>query len=280
MASRLKIKAPQPLTLCLTDIVIPETGNVELPRESKITLSATIPSGTPGVTIDWPAEYGALVIRQQGVDEPFTGYLESGGETELISVTGGNKKTAWQTFVDYIPVGFDHIIPKGMDHILFVLGLFFLTVRLRPLIWQISVFTVAHTVTLILGALGWISVPAQIVEPLIAASIVFIAFENILTDSLKPWRTLVIFAFGLLHGLGFASVLADFGLPTNSFIPALIGFNVGVEAGQLAVVAIAFFTIAVWCRNHPDYRKWVAVPASVVIGLIGAWWFFERVFLN
>ena len=141
-------------------------------------------------------------------------------------------------------------------------------------------FTLAHTVTLALGSLGWIAIPGSIVEPLIAASIVYVAIENVFTQTLRPSRTLVIFGFGLLHGLGFASVLGDFGLPGNSFVPALIGFNVGVELGQLTVVAIAYFGIALWCRNHPDYRQWVTIPASIIIGLIGAWWFVERVFLG
>ncbi len=280
MAKRFSINAPDPLPLELESVVIPDIGEVELPRQSAISLTSTLEPGTPGVTVSWPADYGALVVRQQGVEAPYTGYLEGGSESELITLVGGSEKTAWQTFLDYIPVGFDHIIPKGLDHILFVLGLFFLAARIRPLIWQISVFTVAHTVTLVLGALGWVSIPASIVEPLIAASIVYVAFENIFTDSLHPRRTLVIFCFGLLHGLGFASVLAEFGLPANRFVPALVGFNVGVEIGQLAVVAIAFFAVGIWSRNHPDYRRWIAVPASVIIGLVGAWWFFERVFLG
>ena len=145
--------------------------------------------------------------------------------------------------------------------------------------WQISVFTLAHTVTLVLGAMGWVTIPAAIVEPLIAASIVYVALENIFTESLHAWRTFLIFGFGLLHGLGFASVLAEFGLPATRFLPALLGFNVGVEVGQLTVVAIAFFTISFWCRNHPSYRQWVAMPASVIIALTGAWWFYERVFM-
>ena len=90
---------------------------------------------------------------------------------------------------------------------------------------------------------------------------------------------MLIFAFGLLHGLGFASVLGEFGLPVNQFIPALVGFNVGVELGQLTVVAIAFFAVGIWFRKHPRYRQWIAIPASVIIALVGAWWFIERVFL-
>ena len=175
-------------------------------------------------------------------------------------------------------MGFAHIIPKGLDHILFVLGLFFLASAFKPLVVQISVFTLAHTITLLFGALGWISVPSSVVEPLIALSIVFVAVENLFTDTLHRWRLLLIFFFGLLHGLGFAGVLEEFGLPTLQFIPALLGFNIGVEFGQLMVVAIAFFAITVWCRKKPWYRRLIVIPASLIIAVVGCWWFVERVF--
>ena len=122
--------------------------------------------------------------------------------------------------------------------------------------------------------------PAAVVEPLIAASIVFVAIENVFTDSLHRWRMLLIFFFGLLHGLGFASVLGEFGLPAAQFIPGLLGFNIGVEIGQLSVIAIVFFTIAIWFRNRSWYRRLVVIPASLIIALIGCWWFIERVFLG
>ena len=279
MQNKIAINAEEPLALTLRNVSVPETGNIDLPRTSAISITALLPEGASGITIDWPADYGALIIRQQGVDAPYTGYLESGTSSELIPVTGGGEKSAWQSFVSYIPVGFDHILPKGLDHILFVLGLFFLSTSFTSLIWQISLFTLAHTVTLVLGALGWVNIPGSIVEPLIAASIVYVACENIFTDQLGRWRTFLIFAFGLLHGLGFASVLGEFGLPVNQFIPALVGFNVGVELGQLTVVAIAFFAVGIWFRKHPKYRQWIAIPASVLIALVGAWWFIERVFL-
>jgi hypothetical protein len=195
----------------------------------------------------------------------------------VIALEGGGETTAWQTFKSYIPVGFDHILPKGLDHILFVLGLFFLSTYLRPLVWQISAFTLAHTVTLALGAMGWVNVPGSIVEPLIAASIVYVAVENIFMKGLSPWRPFVIFGFGLLHGLGFASVLGEFGLPEGQFIPALIAFNIGVEFGQLTVIALAFIAVGAMCRKA-WYRARIAIPASCVIAAVGAYWCVERVF--
>ena len=276
---KLQFEAGGPVLLKLETLDIPPVGNAELPRASVLTITGEAVPGARFVTLYWPDGGGALVLRQQGVEDPYTGYIEGGTLTPPIPLAGGVSRSGWSVFTGYIPVGFDHILPKGLDHILFVLGLFFLSTRLKPLIWQISAFTLAHTVTLAAGALGWVSVPASVVEPLIAASIVFVAVENVFSSGLTPWRPVVVFCFGLLHGLGFASVLGEFGLPEAQFIPALLGFNIGVELGQLTVIAVAFLTVGLWFGQKPWYRGAIAVPASVVIALIGAWWFVERVFL-
>lgn len=265
--------------LNLERIAIDPVDNVELPRASFLTLGGVLPDGVRTLVVTWPEGAGDMVLRQQGVEAPFTGYLEGGQSTNPIPISGHGELGGWQTFVEYIPVGFDHILPKGLDHILFVLGLFFLSTRFGPLIWQVSAFTVAHTVTLALGALGVVSIPGTIVEPLIAASIVFVAVENLFAKGLNPWRPVVIFGFGLLHGLGFASVLGEFGLPTGQFIPALIGFNVGVEIGQLTVIALAFLAVGFWFGQKDWYRARISMPASAVIAAVGAFWFVERVFL-
>jgi hypothetical protein len=262
----------------LVGIEIPEVGNPDLVRQSAIRFRAVLPPDVEAVEVGWEAAYGALVLRQQGVDAPYDGYLDKGAISPPIQLSGGGQATPWRAFVEYIPIGFEHIVPLGLDHILFVLGLFFLAVQLRPLLLQVTAFTLAHTVTLALGALGYVSVPAQIVEPIIAASIVYVAIENILTDGLSRWRPLVVFGFGLLHGLGFAAVLKEFGVPEENFLPALLGFNVGVELGQLAVIFAAFLLVGLWFRDKAWYRSVIALPASAMIGLMGAWWFVERVF--
>ncbi len=278
-AARLWVEAGGVLTLSLEEMRIGPVGNPDLPRASTLIYSAPVNPSAVNLVLRWPREAGDLVLRQQGVENPFTGYLAGGQATLPIPLQGGAAASGLQVFAQYIVVGFDHILPKGLDHILFVLGVFFLSLRLRDLVWQVSAFTLAHTITLALGALELVTVNPAIVEPLIAASIVFVAVENLFTDHLGRWRTIVVFAFGLLHGLGFASVLDSFGLPSGQFVPALIGFNVGVEIGQLTVIAIAFATVGYWFGQRPWYRVRIAMPASVVIALIGSYWFVERVFL-
>lgn len=267
-----------PVALSSVEVEMPQGVADALPRIAVWQIEGDVPAGAREMQFAWPAGSGSIVLRQQGVNDPYTGLIEGGQSSDKIPLGGGGAQSGWQAFLSYIPVGFDHILPKGLDHILFVLGLFFLSTRMRPLIWQVSAFTLAHTVTLALGALGLVNVPASIVEPLIAASIVYVAVENVFTSGLSPWRPLVIFGFGLLHGLGFASVLGEFGLPPGQFIPALIGFNIGVELGQLTVIAIAFLVVG-WAIRKIWYRRAIAVPASCVIALVGAYWFVERVFL-
>ena len=196
----------------------------------------------------------------------------------------GEVRGFWSTFGLYISIGVGHILPGGLDHILFVLALFLTSTRLRALVIQISTFTVAHTATLGLAAAGVISPSAAIVEPLIAATIAFVAFENLFLKDMPRWRPLLVFMFGLLHGLGFAGFFGELGLPPGQFWSALIGFNVGVEIGQLSVVVVAFLLSWKLRRtlhvHHHDaaYRRWLVVPGSALIGVIGLWWAVERTF--
>lgn len=279
-APRLTVKVDgAPLPPHFIRALVPDEPDLELARRSLISFDVTLPPGAKSVEMGWEAALGTLVLRQEGVEAPFTGYLEAGALSEPIQLAGGGAPGQWESFIAYIPVGFDHIVPKGLDHILFVLGLFFLSVRLRPLLLQVTSFTAAHTVTLALGALGLVNLPGSIVEPLIAASIVFVAVENLFTSGLSRYRPVVVFGFGLLHGLGFASVLGEFGLPEGAFIPALLGFNLGVEFGQLAVIAVAFALVGAAFGRKSWYKARIANPASVLIALVGAYWVVERTLL-
>lgn len=176
----------------------------------------------------------------------------------------------------FIKAGFEHIIPKGLDHIVFVLGLFFSFNSVKSLFYQITSFTVAHSMTLIIAAFGIINLPSSIVEPLIAMSIVWIGFENCLTKRQGKVRNLVVFIFGLLHGLGFASVLSVYGVPKENFTSLLLAFNVGVELGQITVLILAFI-ITYIAFNKNWKREIVRIPASIAISFIGLFWFIERI---
>src|SRR5262249_55438805 len=142
--------------------------------------------------------------------------------------------TRLETVVRYLALGFTHIVPNGFDHMLFVLGIFLLTRRLKSVMWQGRAFTGADSITLALSMYGLIALKPSVVEPMIAISIAYVAIENIFLSELKSWRIALVFAFGLLHGMGFAGALKELGLPRREFITALIAFNSGVEAGQLA----------------------------------------------
>lgn len=178
----------------------------------------------------------------------------------------------------YLELGFQHIIPLGLDHILFVICIFLLSPKLKVVIWQATAFTIAHTITLGLAMYEIITPPTHIIEPVIALSIMFLAIENIITDKLKPARIAIVFVFGLIHGMGFASALTELGLPKNQFFSSLITFNVGVELGQITVILISWFLIGKWFSDKPWYRKRIVMPISVVIALFGLYWTIERTF--
>lgn len=269
----------QPVSLDLKEVVVQDEADVDLLRETVVKLSGVLPSGGAPVVFGWAPAYGPVVVRQISGDNAYSGYLTGGASSEPMPRDGVAGQTAWKAFLNYVVIGFEHIVPKGLDHILFVLGLFFFSLNMRPLLYQITAFTVAHTVTLALATLGLVSIPASVVEPLIALSIVYIAVENVIGGQIGWRRVAVVFGFGLLHGLGFASVLGDIGLSPARFLTGLIGFNVGVELGQLAVIAAAFLLVGLPFGLQPWYRRVIAVPASVAIGAVGMWWTVERVFL-
>ena len=211
---------------------------------------------------------------------------ESADQTLALQPTG-----AWQTLKQYIVDGVCHIW-IGYDHILFLLSLLLTAVLLRRAgQWQpaptlkgsfvevlkvVTAFTLAHSITLSLAALGVVSLPSRLVESVIAASVVLAALNN-LRGTIEGKRWLMAFVFGLIHGFGFASVLADLGLPQNALVLALVGFNVGVELGQLAIVAL-FLPIAFALRRTWFYRVGVLTGGSILVAMLASWWLAQRLF--
>lgn len=204
-----------------------------------------------------------LVFSEVAWAHPITGELE--------------KMPAGAAAVLYLELGFLHILPFGFDHILFVLGLLLLSPRLKPVLWQVSAFTVAHCVTLGLAMYKVITPPAHIVEPLIALSILYVALENIFSPRLRPARIGVVFLFGLVHGLGFAGALSDLGLPANHYLLSLLMFNLGVELGQLTIIGLFYILIARWAADKPYYRKRIIIPLSILIAIVAAYWTVIRI---
>ena len=176
-------------------------------------------------------------------------------------------------WLEYLWQGIIHILPKGWDHALFVLGLFLGARKVRDLILWITGFTMAHTVTLGLASYGAIAISPAIIEPVIALSIAWIAVENIwqrptTTNRASAWwRLAVVILFGLVHGLGFAVVLKELGFPAQGFMTALISFNIGVELAQLAIIAAAFVLLGHWYQ-HKHWRTRIVIPGSAIIACI------------
>ncbi len=213
-----------------------------------------------------------LIAGEGGEDQPL--FLEPGERSGPIDLDrpGG----AWRTAQVFLEQGVLHIVPLGLDHILFVIALAVVSVRLRWLILQISAFTLAHTATLALSALDIVPAPAGLVEPLIALSIAAMALDNIRRPEPAPWRPYAVVGFGFLHGFGFAGALRELGLPEGQEIVALAAFNVGVEIGQILVVAAVFLAVG-WFMKTAGYRQFVIVPVSLAVAVVGLFWFFERI---
>ena len=252
---------------------------VDVTRPSFVVISAAgmVPSGAKTVTWQYRLAYSTYAVVCVVAGQPVTTIWIDGDDTgSPLQLVGVAAPTHLAIVRQYLTLGFLHIVPAGLDHVLFVLGIFLLTTSARPILIQVTAFTLAHSLTLGLTMYGVVSLTPRIVEPLIAASIAYVAIENIATARLTVWRPAVVFAFGLLHGMGFAGVLKDLQLPRGEFVPALVSFNAGIELAQLTVIGAAFLSVAVWCRHKPWYRTRVVVPASLIIAVTGVVWTVQR----
>ena len=261
---------------------MPESALGDAARSpSRVRLSGAVPAGARDMTFAYGLALGAYALNVRIGDGPVQTYwLEGVGPSPSISLVAPPPPlTAAEVARQYFVLGYTHILPKGTDHILFVLGIFLLSARWRSIVLQVSTFTLAHSITLGLTMYGVVSLPARIVEPMIALSIAYVAIENLATSELKPWRLALVFSFGLLHGMGFAGVLRELGLPHSQFLNALVTFNVGVEAGQLSVIALAYVAVASVRRDEARYRALVVRPASLLIALVGLYWTVQRLWV-
>ena len=282
----------RPVDLSIADTHIPPAGYTKVPRISLIHLRGQAPTFADSLTWYYPLRFGDNAVRVRQVDQatqrwhwsPYQ-WIRKDQPSQPFSLKVIYAQRAWhEVMFGYVVIGFEHILPRGVDHILFILGIFLLGTRMRPLLWQVTMFTLAHTLTLGLSMAGYVALPARVVEPLIALSIAYIGLENIYAtrggysgNGLSRFRLPLVFGFGLLHGLGFADALRAFGMPTQDFLSALIAFNVGVELGQLVVISAAFVFVGLGFGNRPWYRNRIIVPGSLLIGFMGVYWAVERI---
>lgn len=243
--------------------------------ETTVRLTGVYPAGAKRFTWKYGWTFASYALSVGGGE---TVWMEGGEESAPLAVLPmAAPVSRWRVVGQYLALGFTHIVPYGFDHVLFVLGIYLLSNRRRTVLLQVTAFTVAHSITLGLNMYGLVRVPAAVVEPMIAISIGYVAIENLFLSELRPWRVGLVFVFGLLHGMGFAGVLTELGLPRGEFVTALVAFNAGVEMGQLAVIGTAFLLVGRWCAERSWYRARVVVPASAMIACAAVYWTVERV---
>lgn len=275
----------QALEPVLGDVIIPEVGDVEIRRDSTITVTAPLPEGDAPAIYGFNSSLGGLILRHTSGEGTYEALLTGGALSDPMPRDGVAEQSISDLASRYIVSGFIHVIPDGLDHILFVLGLFFYALAWRAILWQVTSFTIAHTTTLALATMGAITIPDNwmwLVETIIAGSILWIAVENIIggkdaKDRQIGWgRIGVVFVFGLVHGLGFASVLSEFGVGGN-LVATLAFFTIGLEIGHLTVIAAAFLLLGVPFGSKSFYRPAIVIPGSLIIGAIGAYWVLNRI---
>lgn len=270
----------QTVPLSLVKITTEENNDFSVTRQTLVRINAALSDGGSPVTLRLNPRLGAYIIRQNDPtmdqNKLYSDYIAAGFETLPIPRNTIIERSWHNAFFQYIKSGIVHIIPRGLDHIVFIMGLYFFSPRLKSLLMQVTVFTFAHSFTLALSSLKFIYIPASIVEPLIALSIVWIGIENIVRPKIGIGRLFVIFSFGLLHGLGFAFVLGEVGLTPTNFVVSLIGFNIGVELGQLLVL-VPLVIMGFFINTKGYYTRRVEQPASFAIAMTGLYWFLERV---
>jgi hypothetical protein len=272
---------PEPFEVAFPDHLTPRATESTIPTVLGLTarLTGSVPSNATELEFFASRSFSDvhLTVLDVARGTSVRSIMERGARSDSFTLrsrvaSAGRDAVDWR----YLRLGFVHIVPDGADHMLFVLGLFLLSVKLRSLVWQITAFTLAHAITLTLATANVVELSSRVVEPLIALSIVYVAIENTLTNRLNPWRPAVVFLFGLLHGLGFAGALTALGLPDTERILALVMFNLGIELGQLAVIGTALGTIG-WWHLRPWYRRRIVIPLSVAIALVGVFWTLRRV---
>ncbi|WP_171176417.1 HupE/UreJ family protein [Ruegeria sp. HKCCD8929] len=268
---KLSLEAEGPVSLSYEGARIPVVGDIGVARVTQMLLTGNLPDGARSLTLTWPAGAGVLILRQQGVEAPYTGYLQGGDTSPAIPIDGGASLPPRELFLTHFRDGLAHAFAGGGKHVLFVLALFFLSARARPLIMQFGAFLVADFAAIFLSVGGGAKVAPMLATQVFWGAVVLLAAENLVTRNVSLWRVLVILLAGGLHGLGAAGLLSEAGMAPSQLLPALAGFSSGIEAAQLIVLGVMLSTIGLWLRDTHWYRGRIAVPASLVIAIVAGY---------
>ncbi len=258
-------------------------GKPSLPWLTEATLAADLPAGVRRIDIRFPEVLGDLVLALELSGQEARAIPLAAGERSqgIVLNSGGASSSRASGFARFVRLGIEHIVPFGLDHVLFIVSLLLASPRLKSLFVLITLFTVAHSVTLALAATGVVIAPPRVVEPLIAVTIAAMAIWNLVPhgegrNDAELWkRAPIVFGFGLVHGLGFAAAFREMELPRESLVVALVGFNVGVECGQIGVLLAAYGAFG-WAASRAWYRARVVLPLSLMIACVAGYWAVTR----
>ncbi len=272
----------KPVELELKNAEIDIVGYTKLPRKTVLTYQAQLDQWPKSLSWQYSKVYGdnAMRWRVYKEDEYTWGewqWLRDGKKSELININHPPVQTFANRVKQFVAIGFDHVIPLGWDHILFIIGMALSSLVFRDLLILTATFTLAHTITLGLATADIVTISARIVEPLIAFSIAYVAIENLYGKLVLKRKSIIVFLFGLVHGLGFASMLKSFEMTSDNFLTTLISFNIGVELAQVLIVLLVFILLILLRQAKINYHRFAVVPVSVVIALMGIWWGVERI---
>ena len=271
----------QAQNLHLENIKIDIVGYKKRPRKTLLTYIMQLREWPKTLLWQYNKDYGDSALRYQVFEKNKYNWsqwrwLRNGASSGVIDINHPEPIGTAQHFYQFISIGFDHVIPLGWDHILFIIGMALSSLLWRRLLLLVSLFTLAHTLTLGLAMVGVAEVSPRIIEPLIAFSIAYVAIENLLAKQSIKRKSIIVFLFGLVHGLGFASMLKNFEMSPDNFLSTLIGFNIGVELAQVFIVLSVFSALLLFKKIQLNYRILLVVPISIIISVIGFWWFVQR----
>ncbi len=271
-APTLQVEVGGPVSLSYEGIRIPVVGDPDQPRVSKLLLAAPLSGDASNLRLTWPAGYGSVVLKQQRVAAPYTGYLTAGEISPLIPLRGGASLSAQQALQEFFPLGIFQIVPAGLREIVLVLCLVFLSLGLRPMVAQMLLLSIGTVFGLALSVYGALALPPILLSQSLTAAIIVLALWNLILRRLHVLRLLAVFGVGLLLGAGLSEALAGIGVPPDHLPAAMLGYSGGVLAVLYAVAAAGYAIAHLISGGSERMQGRVCVLASILIAGAGVYW--------